>query len=478
MKQQILVIDGNDCDDLSTRLLEALPDQELSIISTGSPAEGLRLAADIRPAVILFDSCFPDFSGIRFLEEANKLHHKASIIMTTSCGNVSDTIETIRHGAFDYFIKPPDRNQLREVMLKAIECSILSSSVRHIQSICHLDGSHRVGDIMIGSSPAMMKIWKLVGKIADSDATILIQGESGTGKELLARGIYSHSNRSDRPFLAINCAALPETLLESELFGHEKGAFTDAHQRRIGKFEYCNGGTILLDEISEMSLPSQSKLLRLLENQEFERLGGNQSISIDVRVIAATNVDLLEAVEQKKFRLDLYHRLKGISVQLPPLRERREDIPILIELFCRHFSERYGKEIRGVSAKAASWLLNAQWSGNIRELKNMIGSAVATARGEILRIEDFCQGQAGTVKEDQATEDGDYCAYFVKLLEPVAAGVRPDELGSFYQKVSQGLEKAAITLALKRTDNNQVLTARMLGISRNTLRSKIGRYRL
>jgi DNA-binding NtrC family response regulator len=423
--------------------------------------------------------CLPCISGIQFLTEAKKIDHAVSIIMTTACGNVSDTIETIKHGAFDYFIKPPDHELFQKVVHKALECNILNRRVRYLPNTANLDKSETGEDLMIGSSQKMMEIWKLIGKIADNDATVLIQGESGTGKELLAKAIYSHSNRNTRPFLAINCAAMPETLLEAELFGHEKGAFTDAHQRRIGKFEHCNGGTILLDEISEMSLASQSKLLRVLENQEFERIGGNESIKTNVRVIASTNTSLEDAVQQKHFRLDLYHRLKGVNITLPPLRERPEDIPILIDLFCRIFSVKYKKQIQEVSAKARDYLLKCRWEGNIRELKNVIGSAVAVAPGEILRLEDIVGVSPEPVPpENRSMEENNYYAYFMQLLEPKIKSYHPDNIEGLYQNLCQSLEKATIELALKKSSNNQVLTAKMLGISRNTLRSRIGRYNL
>jgi DNA-binding NtrC family response regulator len=479
MKYQFLIIDGNDGQDMVPIVHTAFPGDDISVIVARESNEGLRHIAEHHPGVILYDMCLPDMNGLDFLAAAKKIDHAVSVIMTTACGNVSDTIETIKHGAFDYLIKPPDPELFHQVLRKALECNILNRRVRYIPTAKHLEESAPGEDIMIGSSPKLMEIWKLVGKIADNDATVLIEGESGTGKELLAKAIYSHSNRNTKPFLAINCAAMPENLLESELFGHEKGAFTDAHQRRIGKFEHCNGGTILLDEISEMSLTSQSKLLRVLENQEFERVGGNEPIKTDVRVIASTNSNLEEAVRQKLFRIDLYHRLKGVNIHLPPLRERQEDIPILIDLFCSNFSAKYGKRILGVSSKARDYLLKCPWNGNIREMKNVIGSAVALAQGEILRLEDLVQALPETGKPPgENSESDNYYAYFVGFLEKKGDGYQKKNFGLFYQDVYQGLEKAAIEVALKKNGNNQVLTAKMLGISRNTLRNRIERYSL
>ncbi len=479
MNYHFLIVDGRHGNDLSSKLRDALPDYDLTILVTADCQEALHLASTHHPSVIFFDMCLPGINGIDFLSAAKKIDHAVSVIMTTSCGNVSDTIETIKHGAFDYLTMPTNIDLFKQVVRKALECNILNRRIRYLHSTKDLDRSEHGEDVMIGSSPKMMEIWKLIGKIADNDATILIEGESGTGKELLAKAIYSHSSRNTKPFLAINCAAMPEALLESELFGHEKGAFTDAHQRRIGKFEHCNGGTILLDEISEMSMISQSKLLRVLENQEFERVGGNTTIKTNVRVIASTNANLMDAVLKKTFRLDLYHRLKGVTINLPPLRERPEDITILIDLFCRIFSVRYGKRIQGVSARASDYLHKCPWNGNIRELKNAIGSAVATAQGEILRLEDILQGKPEMPDPRMnVMEPNEYYAYFVKLLEPRVEAYHPDSIGNLYQQVCQGLEKASIELALKKNGNNQVLTAKMLGISRNTLRNRIDRYSL
>lgn len=477
MHHHFLIIDGNQGKDLLPLLGTALPEYDVEVTVTADCNDALRLLSDKAATVVFFDMCLPGINGIDFLNKAKKIDHTLSIIMTTACGNINDTIETIRHGAFDYLIMPPEPAHFKEIVRKALECNVLNRHVRYVQSCSHMDSPPIGEDLMVGSSPKLMDIWKLVGRIADNDATVLIMGESGTGKELLARAIYNHSKRRTKPFLAINCAAMPETLLESELFGHEKGAFTDAHQRRIGKFEHCNGGTILLDEIGEMSLPSQSKLLRVLENQEFERIGGNETIRTDVRVIASTNSSLEEAVHAKLFRLDLYHRLKGITITLPPLRERQEDIPILVDLFCRTYAAKYNKQVQGVSSKAMDLILKSRWEGNIRELRNVIGSAVAVADGDMLRIEDFYRVMPVN-KNQPVTPENDYYVYFFRLLEPKVSAVHPDSIEGLYQDICTGLEKAAVELALKKSGKNQVMAAKMLGISRNTLRNRIERYGL
>ncbi|TLM99405.1 sigma-54-dependent Fis family transcriptional regulator, partial [bacterium] len=307
-------------------------------------------------------------------------------------------------------------------------------------------------------------------------------GASGTGKELLARAIYNNSRRSDKPFLAVNCAALPENLLESELFGHEKGAFTDAHSRRIGKFEQCNGGTIFLDEIGEMSLSNQGKLLRVLENQEFERVGGNETIKINVRVIAATNCSLVTAVKEKKFRLDLFYRLRVVSFFLPPLTERLEDLPLLVDLFIKKYAREYEKRVKGISPAALEVLVRLPWEGNIRELKNIINSATLLCKGDVLMPEDFeslLQVRSTFRKPDiDFLKEGDeYFSAFCAMLEPVFGDICGKENGSVYDRICTGLEKALIHLALRKSNNNQVLTAKLLGISRNTLRDRLEKYK-
>ncbi len=363
----------------------------------------------------------------------------------------------------------------------AVILEMLTRKVRYTGDRDQLPDDDSDTDVMIGSSPEMIEIWKMVGKVADSDATVLIQGESGTGKELLARAIFSNSKRRNRSFIPVNCAAMPENLLESELFGHEKGAFTDAHTRRIGKFEQCNGGTIFLDEIGEMSLANQGKLLRVLEGQEFERVGGNEPIKVDVRIVAATNRSLVNAVKEKTFRMDLLYRLRIISFYLPTLRERMEDIPLLIDLFLRQFSRKYGKTIKGVALETLDLLISHPWEGNIRELKNTLSSAIVLCKGDIIMPEDIASlgGTGKQFAELTAPEcEDDYNSIFTHILEPVFDKICLKHKGVIYDHFTMGLEKALIGMALHKHDNNQVLAAKMLGISRNTLRDRVERFNL
>jgi DNA-binding NtrC family response regulator len=453
---------------------------EMDVVLESSGEASLRRIAAERPNVAIVDIGLPDKSGLELLREAKKIDPGLAVIMTTGSGTTQSAIEAMKLGAYDYLTKPIDIRRLQAVVAKAFECTLLSRKVRYIREPERLSAEEPDADIMIGSSPEMIEIWKMVGKVADSDATVLIQGESGTGKELLARAIYNNSRRRNRPFLAVNCAALPETLLESELFGHEKGAFTDAHARRIGKFEQCSGGTIFLDEIGEMSLVNQGKLLRVLENQEFERVGGNETVRVDVRVITATNKSLVAAVKEKSFRMDLFYRLRVVSFFLPPLRERLEDIPLLVNLFVRNFARKYGKNIRGIAPEVLGRFSNQPWEGNIRELKNVLDSAIVLCKGDILMSEDFASllTEEGGAKPVTRKLTDDYFDLFHDMLEPVFDTICLRSRGAVYESVNEGLEKALVRMALEKSDQNQVLAAKLLGISRNTLRDRIERFKL
>lgn len=469
MLDKLLIID--DKPSIRDVLKNLFEDEDIDVFVAPSSESGLAIIKEHRPNVALVDIMLPGKSGLEFLKEVKKIDSKIAIIIATGHNTTQNAIEAMKNGAFDYIVKPFDLLQVKEVVAKGLASNQLSRKVKFSHdSSDDPDGSHDE-DIMIGASPQMVDIWKKVGKVSSSNETVLIEGESGTGKELLARAIHSNSSRSHRFFLAVNCAAMPENLLESDLFGHERGAFTDAHTRRIGKFEQCNGGTLFLDEISEMSLANQSKLLRVLENQSFHRVGGNEEIHTDVRVIAAANSNLQAGVNSKRFRLDLYYRLRVVSFQLPPLRERRQDIPLLIDLFVRKNAAKYGKQNLRIAQETVRFLSSLPWEGNIRELKNAISAAVVFASGEVLQPDDF--SQLLEREKQQPFADGKTADHFqesVKRSFHELCITRPDNI---FQQLCGELEQQLVNLAVVHCNNNQVAAAKLLGISRNTLRKRL-----
>ncbi len=479
MKSKLLILD----DDLSIlELLNAVfEDEGMDILLQSDCDSAIECVRNEHPNVAILDICLPKKSGLDVLQEIKKIDPGLSVIMTTGFRTTRNAIEAMKHGAYDYLTKPFEIEKIKTVVEKALECNLLNRKVRFSGTNNEQFSEDELEeDIMIGSTPGMIQIWKMVGKVADSDTTVLIQGESGTGKELLARAVYNNSRRNNKPFLAVNCAALPENLLESELFGHEKGAFTDAHTRKIGKFEQCDEGTIFLDEIAEMSLWNQGKLLRVLENQEFERVGGNETIKVDVRVIAATNASLLSAVREKKFRMDLFYRLRVVSFFLPPLRERLDDLPILADLFIRKYARKYNKTVNGISPAAMEHLLELPWEGNIRELKNIINSSVLFCKGEILVPEDFESFQQTRSKAKKINPEmfgNNYYEAFLSMLQPSFNDICDKYSGNVFENMTIGLEKAVIRMAMEKTGHNQVLAAKILGISRNTLRDRLEKYK-
>ena len=478
MKYKLLILDD---EQVILQMLKTCFQEDIELFLETESDAALRCIAAERPNVAIIDINLQGKSGLEVLKEAKKIDPGLAVIIATGCGTTQTVIEAMKLGAYDYLTKPFDIKKMQGIVGKALECNLLSRKVRYIRESDVISAEESDTDIMIGSSPEMIEIWKMVGKVADSDASVLIQGDSGTGKELLARAIYNNSRRRNRSFLAVNCAALPDNLLESELFGHEKGAFTDAHSRRIGKFEQCTGGTIFLDEIGEMSPANQGKLLRVLENQEFERVGGNETIKVDVRIIAATNRSLISAVKDKSFRMDLFYRLRVVSFYLPPLRDRVEDIPLLVNLFVNMFSRKYEKKIKGVAPEALDMLISNHWEGNIRELKNVINSATVFCKGEILMPEDFeslHQSKAG--KKEICLEGivDDYYTVFWNILEPMFDRVCLKNRGTVYDNINMGLEKALIHMAMEKSSQNQVLASKLLGISRNTLRDRLERYKI
>ena len=462
----MLVVD----DDRSVIVLvkRALKDLDLEVLSADSAARGAEVIRDqgSRLDVCLLDIMLPDTSGIDACAEYQAIDPTLPIIFITSDDSSDTAIEATKMGAYDHVLKPLNVPELKALVEKAREVRRkMLVPVEMTGDIAPKESS----DLIVGRSPAMQEVYKAVGRVATQGVTVLIRGESGTGKELIARAIYQHGDRSDRPFLTVNCAAIPETLLESELFGHEKGAFTGAERRRIGKFEQCSGGTIFLDEIGDMPQMLQTKILRLLQYQRFERVGGNETIQSDVRIIAATNRDLETAVEEKTFREDLYYRLKGFEIELPPLRERPEDVEILIRHFLARFGRELGKEVTSISADAMELLLKHTWPGNVRELENVIKQMLIETTGSVLvadLVPDFEDARRTPASESlRESEKGSLESF---IAERLAAG--SDDL---YAESIERLERHLITSVLKQTSGNQSQAAKILGITRGSLRNKI-----
>jgi two-component system nitrogen regulation response regulator GlnG len=374
-------------------------------------------------------------------------------------------IEAMREGAYDYLFKPLDPHQLRRVIGEALE---VARRMREPAVVAETAPDQDVDGAIVGSCPAMREVYKAIGRVAAQDVPVLITGESGTGKELVARAVYQHGPRAKAPFLALNCAAIPENLLESELFGHEKGAFTGADRRRIGKFEQCHGGTIFLDEIGDMPLALQAKILRLLQDQAFERVGGNETVRTDVRLIAATHRDLKAWSDEGRFRPDLYYRLGVFAIHLPPLRERGDDLPLLVQHFLRRFSRELGREVQEVTQEALERLRGYSWPGNVRELQSVLKQALLQARGTTL-LPTFLPAlpgePSGPVTASPPAGDPNLEAFIRSRL---ASG--EDEL---YAETHRQVDRLLLTRVLEEMGGNQLQAARRLGIARDTLRRRL-----
>ncbi|KJS16359.1 MAG: transcriptional regulator [Peptococcaceae bacterium BRH_c4b] len=382
MSNLILVVD----DESSVReaLTDILTDNGYRVECAGSGSEGLEKIEVLNPDAVLLDIRMPDIDGIKVLELVRRRGERVPIILITAYGSTQTTIEAMKLGAFDYLMKPLKISDMLDVVKKAVEVKGLIDRGKAGENLPLAEA-----DAMIGLSPVMQNVYKTIGRVANTNATVMIRGESGTGKELVARAIHFNSVRKDRSFIKINCASIPENLLESELFGHEKGAFTGAATAKPGKFELAHRGTIFLDEIGEMSMSTQTKLLRVLQEREFERVGGTETIKVDVRIVAATNKDLEESIESGGFREDLYYRLNVVEVMLPPLRDRKTDIAALVSHIIKGCSAEHKKGIKGFSETAMEILMNYDWPGNIRELKNVCERAVLMSTGPVLGVEDL-----------------------------------------------------------------------------------------
>src|SRR6266699_939093 len=381
---KLLLIDDEAHVQYSSQRIFDSPEIELTTASSGE--EGLRIISKLKPDLVLMDVRMGGITGLETLRRIRHLDSKLLVILMTAYGTTQTAIEAMKLGAYDYLLKPFDVPKLKEIVANALKAGRDMKQVVSYQPLLEKE-DYELG--IVGRSEPMQQVFKLIGQLAASDATALITGESGTGKELVARAIYHHSNRCQQAFLAVNCAAIPEQLLESELFGHERGAFTGAATQRIGKFEQCNRGTIFLDEIGDMTPATQTKILRVLQSGTFERVGGNQPIKADVRIIAATNKPLEQAVAARQFREDLFYRLNVVRIHIPPLRERREDIPLLVNYFLSKFARDQQRSPKSITSGVSKALEQYHWPGNVRELENIIRRALVVAKGDGILITDL-----------------------------------------------------------------------------------------
>jgi two-component system nitrogen regulation response regulator GlnG len=463
----LLVID--DEPNVLFSLQTGLRSDTLEIHTARTAREGLELVRSRPPDAVVLDVRLTDMSGLEAFDRIRAIDARLPVIFITAYATTETAIEATKRGAFEYLLKPVDLHQLRQVVAKAVELS----RIRHVPAVFEDAGPEEDGavDRIVGRSAAMQEVYKAIGRVAPQDVPVLILGESGTGKELVARALYHHSPRSGGPFLAINCAAIPEALLESELFGHEKGAFTGADRRRIGKFEQANGGTIFLDEIGDLPLPAQPKLLRLLQERQFTRLGGNDTLQTDARVIAATNQNLADLVAANRFRQDLFYRLKVFTIHLPPLRQRLDDLPLLVEHFLKRLGPGLGKQVRAVAPQALRLLEAHPWAGNVRELHSVLRYALIHAAGDVLTAdclpEDLRPGSPSAEQESEAPVRGT-----LEVHRMVGRLLRTGRM-DIYRRVSLEVDRVVLGAVLRHVHGNQLKASELLGISRTTLRAKL-----
>ena len=451
VRASILVVD----DDVGVReSFEAVlaKDYDLSFATQG--VEALRILSTKDVNLVLLDVRMPGMDGIEVLRRIKEANEHTDVIVVTAVKSLKTAVEAIKLGAFDYITKPFDIHEILALIKRVVEKQELVKEVLYLRDEVARD--HRFENL-VGRNARMQEIYALITRIADNNATVLLNGESGTGKEVLARAIHQQSNRNHRPFVAVNCAAIPSELLESELFGHEKGAFTGAIATKVGKFELANGGTLFLDEVGSMRFDLQAKILRALQEREIERVGGTRIIKIDVRVLAATNRDLKKAVEEGTFREDLYYRLNVVPITLPPLRQRRDDVPLLVEHFIAKYNREFNRRVKGFSAGATAALYQYEWPGNVRELENVIERAVALAQSEIISLRElpldiFILGR--DIIED---------------IQKVGLGLR---------EARNQFERHYILTILEKVYWNQTEAARILGLHRNTLLWKLQRLNI
>ena len=442
----VLVVDDEEGVRASFRVLL---EDECAVLEAEDGEQALEVLRRHEVDVVMLDQRMPGEPGIDVLSRIKALDPSVVVVLATAVREVRTAVEAIKRGAYDYITKPFDVEDIELLVRRALDKRALEREVLYLRSTLP-----RGVDAMIGRNVEMARIYQLIAQIAPTSATVLVTGESGTGKELVARAIHEQSPRARRPFVAVNVAALPEALVESELFGHEKGAFTGALAQKPGRFELAHGGTIFLDEIGSLRLDLQTKLLRALQQREIERLGGGRTVRVDVRVVAATNVNLRQAVRERRFREDLYYRLNVVPIAVPPLRERRDDIPLLVDHFLAKYAREFNRDVRGVSAGALEVLARYDWPGNVREMENIIQRSVVLAGGPVLQLQDLP----------------------LDLALPETGARLGEDTGLPLREAREQFERQYVLRVLERVGWNQSRAARVLGLHRNTLLSKLGAW--
>lgn len=442
-------------------------------VATSREAEGaLSRLDEVQPDIAILDINLPGMTGLEAFTKLKESYPRMPVIIMTAQGTTDTAIEATKHGAFEYLLKPFEATQMLETVEKALK------SVELAKRQVALDDANvpsESADVLIGQSPAMQEVYKAIGRVAPLDTTVLIRGDTGVGKELVARAIYQHSSRSEQPLYIVNCPSLPETLLESELFGHERGAFTGAHAHRIGKFEQANGATVFLDEIGDIPLSVQAKILRVLQDGSFQRIGGNETITSDARIIAATNQNLEEMIQENQFREDLFHRLNQVTIQIPPLRKRRQDMTKLLDFFLAEFARELGRDVPVLSQEARKLLETHPWPGNVRQLRHCIRRAMIFNQSQAIQIEDVENALKDGTQEVPAIDTGNRSVEG-QLIHTIHEHLKNSSGPMAYRRFIETADKLILKEALQITDGNQTRASKLLGITRPTLISKMNKY--
>lgn len=439
-------------------------------ITARSAEAALACLATEQLELIIMDVCMPGMNGLDALHRIKATHPKLPVIVVTGQGTMETAIEAIKRGAYDYQLKPFEPEEMLRLVNRALECV----RIMERQVALNPNSATAQGDALIGQGPGMQAIYKMIGRVAPTEAIVLIRGESGTGKELVARAIFQHSRRNNAPLYVVNCVSIPESLLESELFGYERGAFTGAQARRIGKFEQAHGGTIFLDEIGDIPLGMQTKLLRVLQERSFERLGSNETVHVDVRIVAATNRNLETAISQGAFREDLYHRLNVVTIRMPPLREKREDIPLRVDYFLDRFCRELNQERPYLSHEVRGLFQTHSWPGNVRELEHCIHRLLILTGGNLLQQEDVqraLRGDAGSISPRFDSEEGGVNDLVRRYLDFYAGS-------EAHRQLLDEVERQLLIESLRRTKGNQTRAAKFLGLARPTFHARLQKHGL